>query len=133
MNDIDIPRLAALAQAATPGPRTVRNEPFESGMPYFYINAGAGYYRGAPDPSGFQIAAIMSQTDADLAALAPETLTALCQRVQAAEAIVEDARMMRDVVSGIANGNASAETMRGQCRLLVRVFDQNTKSKGDGT
>jgi len=86
MNDIDIPRLAALAQAATPGPRTVRNEPFESGMPYFYINAGAGYYRGAPDPSGFQIAAIMSQTDADLAALAPETLTALCQRVQAAEA-----------------------------------------------
>ena len=86
MTDIDIPRLAALAEEATPGPRTVRNEPFESGMPYFYINAGAGYWGGAPDPPGFQITAVMSQTDADLAALAPETLTALCQRVQAAEA-----------------------------------------------
>ena len=86
MTDIDLPRLAALAEAATPGPRTIRGEPFENGNPYFYIDAGHGFWGTSAEPSGFQLTGVISQADADLAALAPETLTALIRRLQAAEA-----------------------------------------------
>ena len=95
--------LKRLAQAATPGPRTIRGEPFENGTPYFYIDAGHGYWGTSAEPSGFQLTGVISQADADLAALAPETLTALIRRLQAAEAslltarkVVEAARWIRD-------------------------------------
>jgi len=147
MTDLNLPRLAALAEAATPGPRTVRNEPFENGMPYFYINAGAGYWGGAPDPPGFQITAVMSQADADLASLKPETLTALCQRVQAAEAELAATRRATDqwrqeVGTGLSDATslrqlreAHAATKADNARMretLAAILDVTAETHPDG-
>lgn len=88
MTDIDLTRLAALAEAATPGKRVIEMDAHctdAGGKPYAAIKAGHGFY-GDGDGHGFQISGIVSQEDADLAALAPETLTTLIRRLQAAEA-----------------------------------------------
>lgn len=88
MIDLDIPRLAALAEAATPGKRVIEMDAHcidAGGKPYAAIEAGRGFY-GDGDGHGFRISGIISQEDADLAALAPETLAALIRRLQAAEA-----------------------------------------------
>ena len=95
---IDITRLAALAEAATPGKRVVQMEANckeIDGKPYATIKAGHGFY-GDGNGNGFCISGIISQADADLASLAPETLAALIRRLQAAEAELLVARKEGD-------------------------------------
>lgn len=48
--------------------------------------------------------------------------------LQRLQAIEEHAGMLRDAVESIAAGSAqNAETIRAQCRLLVRAYDDGTQ------
>ena len=61
----------------------------------------------------------------DLSNAKVEVPLTLMQHLQAVE---EHAGLLRDAVESIAAGSAQkAETIRAQCRLLVRAFDEGTQ------
>jgi len=64
-------------------------------------------------------------TDAERQARRRQRKTSEMQRLLAIE---EHAGMLRDAVESIAAGHAQkAETIRAQCRLLVRAYDEGTQ------
>jgi hypothetical protein len=101
MTDIDIPRLIALARAATPGPRTLRSDPYENGNPYYYIEAGQGLFGTKENPKGFEISALISDADAVfIAAANPDTILELCCLAQQSQKTV---RVLMEVIERLSS------------------------------
>ena len=56
--------------------------------------------------------------------LAGAMMERMADEIEFLRAIEQEALFMRDVIRSIAAGNASADTIRGQCRLLVSAYDK---------
>ena len=88
----DIPRLMALAEAATPGPRRLTLRPdHDECDTYYYIEAGEGIlWVREKTEMGFSLSGVISGSDAAfIAAADPDTILALCRRLKNAEAAVD--------------------------------------------